>query len=95
MLADTLDIPQKNLIPFDEWVKRVGNFPGSIDLDNPVAKLIEFLDGDFIRMACGGLLLDTTNSREHSKTMANVGSVSEDTARKYIEAWKKVEFLYG
>ena len=94
VLADALDIPRKNVIPFDEWVKRVRNFPGSVDLDNPAAKLIGFLEGDFIRMACGGLLLDTTNSREHSKTLANVGPVSEDTARKYIQAWKKMGFLY-
>lgn len=94
VLADALDIPRKNVIPFDEWVKRVRNFPGSVDLDNPAAKLIGFLEGDFIRMACGELLLDTTNSRQHSKTLANVGPVSEDTARKYIQAWKKMGFLY-
>lgn len=94
VLADALGIPQNKVIPFDEWVKRVRNFPGSVELDNPAAKLIEFLDGNFTRMACGGLLLDTTNSREHSKTLASVGPVSKDTARNYIEAWKKMGFLY-
>lgn len=94
VLADALDIPRKHVIPFDEWVKRVRNFPGSVELDNPAAKLIEFLDGDFTRMACGGLLLDTTNCREHSKTLCGVDPVSEDTARKYIRAWKKVGFLH-
>ena len=94
VLADTLDIPRGNLIPFDEWVKRVRNFPGSVELDNPAAKLIEFLDGNFIRMSCGGLLLDTANSREHSRTMANVGPVSSEVARKYVEAWKNMGFLH-
>jgi hypothetical protein len=95
VLADALDIPRRNAIPFDDWVKRVRNFPGSIELDNPAAKLIEFLDGNFIRMSCGGLLLDTAKSREHSKTLTNVGPVSEDVARKYIQAWKDMGFLHA
>lgn len=94
ILADALEIPRRNAIPFDEWVKRVRNFPGSIELDNPAAKLIEFLDGNFIRMSCGGLLLDTAKSREHSKTLANVGPVNEDVARKYVQAWKDMKFLH-
>ena len=93
-LADALDIPRDNVIPFNEWVKRVRNFPGSVERDNPAAKLIGFLDADFTRMACGGLLLDTSNSREHSETLTNVGPVSEDTARGYVQAWKKMGFLY-
>ncbi len=93
VLADALDIPRRNVISFDEWVKRVRNFPGSIELDNPAAKLIEFLDGNFIRMSCGGLLLETVKGREHSKTLANVGPVSEDVVRKYIQAWRDMGFL--
>lgn len=93
VLADELDIPPKNIVPFNEWVTRVRNFPGSVDLDNPAAKLIDFLDGNFIRMSCGGLLLDTAKGREHSSTLANVTPVSEKVARKYIQAWKDVGFL--
>lgn len=94
VLADALDIPQRNVIPFDEWVKRVRNFPGSIELHNPAAKLLEFLDGNFIRMSCGGLLLDTAKSREHSKALADVGPVSEEVVRRYIQAWKDIKFLH-
>lgn len=94
VLADALEIPWSNTIPFDEWVSRVRSFPGSIELDNPAVKLVEFLDGNFIRMSCGGLLLNTAKSREHSKTLANVGPVSDDVARKYIQAWKETGFLH-
>lgn len=94
VFADGLDIPRRNMIPFEEWIKRVRNFPGSMELDNPAAKLIEFLDSNFIRMSCGGLLLDTVKSREHSKTLSEVGPVSEDVAKKYIEAWKEMGFLH-
>lgn len=93
ILADALDIPRKNIIPFSEWVRRVRQFPGHVEWDNPAAKLIEFLDDNFLRMSCGGLLLDTVKSIEHSETLAAVGPVDEDTARKYIRYWKEIGFL--
>ncbi|KAL2813938.1 hypothetical protein BDW59DRAFT_167334 [Aspergillus cavernicola] len=94
ILTDALNIPPQNVIPFADWVQRVRTFPGSTELDNPAAKLIEFLDGNFERMSCGGLLLDTDKSREHSPTLAGVGPVSEEVARKYIQAWKTMKFLH-
>ena len=93
MFANKLDIPRRNVIPFKQWIERVRNFPGSVE-DNPAVKLIEFLDSNFIRMSCGGLLLDTVKSREHSKTLAAVGPVSEDVAKSYIDAWKMTGFLH-
>lgn len=93
MFANKLDIPRRNVIPFKQWIERVRNFPGSVE-DNPAVKLIEFLDSNFIRMSCGGLLLDTVKSREHSKTLAAVGPVSEDVAKNYIDAWKMTGFLH-
>jgi len=33
--AAALDIPQSNIISFDEWVRRVRHFPGSVEKDNP------------------------------------------------------------
>lgn len=94
ILADALEIPRANIIPFSEWVRRVRQFPGNVEWDNPAAKLIEFLDDNFLRMSCGGLLLDTAKSREHSKALAAVGPVSGDVARKYIRYWKEIGFLF-
>lgn len=93
LLADTLDIPPGNEIPSNEWFRRVRAFPGS-HLDNPAVQLIEFLDDNFVRMSCGGLLLDTTRAREHSKTLASVRPVEDDVVRKYINAWKATGFLH-
>jgi len=93
VLADALKIPRANIIPFPEWIKHVRHFPGSVEIDNPAAKLLAFLDHNFVRMSCGGLLLDTTKSREHSKTLSSVGPVSADVARKYVQAWKDMGFL--
>ncbi|KAL9633807.1 MAG: hypothetical protein Q9204_003249 [Flavoplaca sp. TL-2023a] len=91
--ATALEIPLSNIIPFDEWVRRVRHFPGSTEKDNPAYKLVDFLDGNFLRMSCGGLLLDTTRARSHSATLAAAGPVSDDVALRYIQYWKKIGFL--
>ena len=90
ILADALNIPPQNVIPFEEWIERVRSAP---QRNNPASTLLDFLDDNFLRMSCGGLVLDTKNSLEHSKTLAAVGPVSEEVARKYIHIWREIGFL--
>lgn len=93
VLARALGIPSSNVLPFTEWVRRVRHFPGSVERDNPAFKLIDFLDGNFLRMSCGGLLLDTAHTRQHSPTLAAMGPVSDVTAEGYIRYWRRTGFL--
>ena len=110
VLADALDIPRENAIPFREWVQRVRDCPPSRLVSfsgnnnngnennnedhNPAARLIDFLDENFVRMSCGGLFLDTRKCREHSRTMAeDVGFVSDDVASKFAQSWRDMKFL--
>ncbi|OCK75289.1 ketoacyl-synt-domain-containing protein [Lepidopterella palustris CBS 459.81] len=88
ILADALNIP--NLIPFEEWVERVRAAP---QRNNPATALLDFLDSNYLRMSCGGLVLDVKHTLEHSKTLSAVGPVSEEVARKYIHIWKEIGFL--
>jgi malonyl CoA-acyl carrier protein transacylase/nucleoside-diphosphate-sugar epimerase/acyl carrier protein len=94
VLADALNIPHDRIIPFSDWIKRVRAFPGAVEWDNPAAKLVDFLDDDFVRMSCGGVLLNTAKAQEHSKTMRSVGPVDCQIVRGYIQAWKDSGFLY-
>ncbi|GAB1312815.1 fusarubin cluster-polyketide synthase [Madurella fahalii] len=89
VLADALGIP--NLIPFEEWVERVRTAPAK---NNPAATLLEFLDSNYLRMSCGGLVLDVKHSLEHSKTLKTVGPVSEEVVRKYIHIWREIGFIH-
>ncbi|KAI1454916.1 hypothetical protein F4805DRAFT_469070 [Annulohypoxylon moriforme] len=76
VLADALDISPDGIIPFEDWVQLVRDHPRQVEGpegENPAFLLIDFLDDNFIRMSCGGLLLDTIKVREHSKTLANAG----------------------
>ncbi|KAI1502205.1 putative polyketide synthase, partial [Biscogniauxia marginata] len=93
-LAGALDVPSENIIPFRDWVSKVRRSPLSIETDNPAGRLIDFLDDHFLRMSCGGLILDTKKACEHSKALAAVGPVSAEVARKYVKAWEDMGFLY-
>lgn len=88
VLADALQIP--NLIPFEDWVAKVRDAP---QRDNPAYTLLEFLDSNYLRMSCGGLVLDVKNTLAHSATLRSVGPVPADVARKYIHVWKEIGFL--
>lgn len=88
ILADAVGI--KDIIPFDEWVKRVAAAP---QRNNPASTLLEFLDDNYIRMSYGGLVLDPKNTLEHSKSLRAVKPVSEELVRKYVHIWKEIGFL--
>ncbi|KAL7906089.1 hypothetical protein GGI35DRAFT_458726, partial [Trichoderma velutinum] len=92
VLAAALDIPPQNVIPYAEWIMRVRRSPLSAD-ENPASRIIDFLDGHFVRMSCGGIVLDTQKAKEHSATMAAQGPVSDDIARAYVASWKAMGFL--
>lgn len=88
VLADALGINQ--LVPFQTWVERVRAAPTR---DNPASTLVDFLEDNYLRMSCGGLVLDVQKTLKHSKTLAAMGSVDEEVLRKYIHVWKEIGFL--
>jgi acyl transferase domain-containing protein/nucleoside-diphosphate-sugar epimerase/acyl carrier protein len=93
VLADALGVPPCNVISFEDWIARVRSHTGSSESDNPAIKLIDFLDDNFIRMSCGGLLLSTANSTKHSKTMRAVGPIADEAVRLFVKSWKDMKFL--
>ncbi|OTA64239.1 putative polyketide synthase [Hypoxylon sp. EC38] len=95
LLADALDIPA--VIPFEEWVRRVREWPvksdNSAEGANPAYLLTNFLDENFARMSCGGLLMGTANAREHSPMLTGVGPVSDETTRLFLRKWRDMGLL--
>ncbi|KAL4926727.1 uncharacterized protein BDV17DRAFT_293308 [Aspergillus undulatus] len=82
------------------WQEMVPVLARALDIppankDNPAFKLIDFLDDNFVRMSCGGLLLDTRHTQQHSPTLAALGPVSNEVAKGYIRYWKTTGFLAG
>lgn len=91
ILIDALKLaPQTGLIPLKEWTRRIRAAPQH---GNPALALVDFLEGNYERLSCGGLVLDPTNTIEHSPTLAAVGPVSEEIVRKYVHVWKEIGFL--
>ncbi|KAK7958256.1 polyketide synthase [Apiospora saccharicola] len=89
-LAALLGVEQ--VVPFDEWLRRVRAFTGP-PCENPAAQLADFLEHNFVRMSCGGLLLDTARACEHSPALGLVGPVSNQVVERYIRHWKDIHFL--
>ncbi|KAL4815495.1 hypothetical protein BDW67DRAFT_176303 [Aspergillus spinulosporus] len=88
-LADALGIDANQAVPFAEWTQRVRQFGN--EAENPALRIIDFLENNFERMACGDLVLDTKRAREHSLTLRNQGPVSMELVRKYIRAWQEMD----
>jgi hypothetical protein len=78
-------------IPMDQWLDRVWNTP--IETNNPAKKLYDFFADDFVRMACGEVVMGTETARSVSKTLKGMDAVSQETIRGYLRYWKDVELL--
>ncbi|MCJ1472276.1 hypothetical protein MMC13_000923 [Lambiella insularis] len=83
VLAAALDIPSDRIIPFGTWIKQVCRSPLLPEMENPAARLVDFLEYHFGRMSCGGLILDTQKAKEHSDIMATEGPVSTAVAQLF------------
>ncbi|KAL4940986.1 hypothetical protein BDV06DRAFT_223588 [Aspergillus oleicola] len=90
ILASALDIPTTNLIPFAEWAQKVRTAPSR---DNPASMLGDFFVDNYLRMSCGGLVLDVDKSLQHSKVLRDCKPVSEEVIRKYVHVWQEIGFL--
>ncbi|KAG2419498.1 hypothetical protein HFD88_004294 [Aspergillus terreus] len=67
-------------VPMGEWIERVKSSPTG---DNPAQKLISFLEEDFERMSCGGIILSTETTRRASPTLRRTGPVEEAQIRAF------------
>jgi thioester reductase-like protein len=92
ILARALGIPTDAIVPYRNWLRRITRSPLQ-ESENPASRIVYFLEDDYERMSCGGLILDTTKTKEHSKTMASLGPLSSEVVEGYVRAWKEMGFL--
>lgn len=90
LMSEELRISSSSIIPLETWLDLVDAVPGP---GNPAAGLTQFLREDFSKMSCGFVVLDTSNSRNVSSTMANMTSVGENSIRAYVSYWKSIKLL--
>jgi len=77
------------LIKFDDWCEQAASETATAEL----GLLMDFFVEDFEHMACGGVILDTTNSRRVSRTLRRATPVSDELVGSYIRAWKQAGIL--
>jgi acyl transferase domain-containing protein/thioester reductase-like protein/acyl carrier protein/SAM-dependent methyltransferase len=94
VLAELLDVGTTiDVIPFDKWLAKVRSFSNKTG-ENPASQLVDFLSDNFVRMSCGGVVMDTTKACQHSPTLASVGPVPSDVVGKYLDCWRTMGFLH-
>ncbi|KIA75723.1 polyketide synthase [Aspergillus ustus] len=93
VIARILGIPAERIIPYGEFLHLLQTSKLDRDREIPAAKIMGFFTNAFLHMACGGLVLDTARSEEHSVSLAGQGVVSEELVRLYVERWKSMGVL--
>lgn len=89
VLSSSLSISTS--LPYGEWLEKVKSNPDA--KTNPCVKIMPFLEEEFIRMATGVVVLDTKEAEKLSPTLESSQPVGEELVRKYVEFWRKEEFL--
>jgi hypothetical protein len=91
IFASRLGLADDTQIPFPEWLDLVNKHGQPVD--NPCVKIASFLEQEFLRMATGQVVLDTTVAKRVSSTLAGSKAVPEDVLVKYVEYWKSEKFI--
>jgi hypothetical protein len=94
-ITKILGIPSDRIIPYSDFLHLLQTSKLDRDREIPAAKIMEFFTRAFLHMACGGLVLDTSRSEEHSVSLAGQGVVGEELVRLYVERWREMGVLKG
>ena len=95
MLAPLLHLQINDSIPLKEWIAQVESCVVTNDRDNanPALSLVDFIEADFERMACGDVKLDMSKCLEASPSLKEVGSIPEHLLAAYVNCWRSKGFL--
>lgn len=91
LMTKELGIPADRVISVKDWVNEVKI--SKLDRSsNPAALFGDFFSTYYVPLMCGRAL-DSKQSRADSKTMAELGPISDEVMKLYIDAWKQTGFL--
>ncbi|KIY67026.1 acetyl-CoA synthetase-like protein [Cylindrobasidium torrendii FP15055 ss-10] len=82
-LSSILELP---MVPFDDWMVRVRE-SGS----TPASKIAGFLEGDFMKLATGSVVLGTDEARADSATLETSSRLDKSHIEEYVAHWNKVD----
>ncbi|EYE93991.1 uncharacterized protein EURHEDRAFT_413588 [Aspergillus ruber CBS 135680] len=59
---------------------------------SPARYVKDFLNDHLIRMACGGVIMDTERAQEWSSRLQTMGALEIEMVGKYVGAWRRWSF---
>ncbi|KAF7674573.1 hypothetical protein GT037_007333 [Alternaria burnsii] len=90
VLVSRLGLPERSIIPMNEWLKLVECGPGE---NNPAQSLLDFFSDDFVKMSDGSIMLDTAATRSVSPTLRKMLPITENDIAAYVEYWQSIGLL--
>ena len=93
VVASELHIPRTDFIPFPDWLDKVHAVPDKLADTVPAKLLYDFFKNDFVHMACGGIVLDTKNTRDASSTLRRSTHVGDELLVSYVHHWRNTGYL--
>ena len=78
-------------LPYEKWLEKVKSTQGPET--NPCAKIVPFLEGEFLRMAAGTVVLDTQEGRRLSETLRACDALDMRVVERYVDSWRQGGFL--
>ncbi|KIP06549.1 hypothetical protein PHLGIDRAFT_106815 [Phlebiopsis gigantea 11061_1 CR5-6] len=83
--------PLSAALPYERWLEAVKatRDPGA----NPCAKIVPFLEEEFLRMAAGAVVLDTREGMRRSETLQTCGILGLEVVKRYVDTWRQRGFL--
>lgn len=74
------------VVSFNQWCTLIKQV-------EQATELAEFFRDDFEALACGSIVLDTSEARKVSKTLRGSSGVEKNLIRSYIHRWQRSGFL--
>ena len=93
VIASSLSIPEERIVALPEWVQRLKDATKNEGIEDTA--LVEFFDRSLEYMACGGVVMDTSEARKRSETMRSMEELSEEVLVSYFDSWKERGVLGG
>lgn len=86
IILQCLGLRQEQVIDYNQWISLIKD----ADLSHATAAspLLDFFENDFLHMACGGVILDTSEARKKSAALSQMLEIPESMMSRYVESWK-------
>ncbi|KAL9933517.1 hypothetical protein V8E36_007724 [Tilletia maclaganii] len=87
------------IVDFERWLELIRTSGGANDegksasMQPPARKLLSFLEGDFVPIATGRVVLDMAKTKQLSRTLRESQAIEERHIQEYVGYWRQAGLL--